>query len=250
MTFTLRCLCLTVLAAWVSLAQAGVVRVAVAANFSAPMQQIAQAFAQDTGHQAQLAIGSTGKFYAQIRNGAPFDLFLAADQATPERLEQEGLAQKGTRFSYAIGRLVLWSPQPQRVDDAGRVLRGSTFEHLAIADPRLAPYGAAAVEVLQHLNLLAALQPRLVQGESIAQAYQFVASGNAELGFVALSQVLQDGHMAAGSAWIVPETLHAPLRQDAVILSQAQDAAATRALAAYLQTERARAIIRAYGYGF
>jgi molybdate transport system substrate-binding protein len=230
--------------------QAGEVRVAVAANVTAPMQKIAVAFAQDTGHSAVLSFGSTGKFYAQIRNGAPFQILLAADDATPARLEKEGLALAGTRFTYATGRLVLWSRQPGLVDGAGNVLRSGAFGHIAIADPKLAPYGTAAMETINTLGLLATLQPRMVQGESIAQAYQYVASGNAELGFVALSQVMQDGKIAEGSAWVVPVDLHAPLRQDAIVLATGTGNAAAMALVAYLKSDKARAILHACGYEF
>jgi len=232
------------------LARAAGVSVAVAANFAAPMQKIAQAFEQDTGHKALLAFGATGKFYALIRNGAPFQLLLAADDETPARLEKEGLAVSGSRFTYATGRLVLWSRTPGLVDQQGEVLRRGGFERLAVADPRLAPYGAAAMQVLGQLGLLQQLQPRLVQGQSIAQTYQFVATGNAALGFVALSQVMTEGQVSEGSAWIVPAKLHAPLRQDAVLLAVGRDKPAAVALAAYLQGEKARAIMRGYGYEF
>lgn len=230
------------------LSQAGEVSVAVAANFTAPMQKIAAAFEQDTGHKAVLAFGATGKFYAQIKNGAPFQLLLAADDETPARLEKEGLALSGTRFTYATGRLVLWSRQPGLVDDKGEVLRQGKFERLAVADPKLAPYGAAAMQVLGRLGLLQALQPRLVQGQSIGQAYNFVTTGNAQLGFVALSQVMTEGKIAPGSAWVVPLSLHAPLRQDAVVLNPGRDQVAATALMNYLKGEKARGIIRAYGY--
>ena len=229
-------------------AHAAEVSVAVAANFTAPMQRIARAFEQDTGHTALLAFGATGKFYAQIKNGAPFQVLLAADDETPVRLEREGLALVATRFTYAIGRLVLWSKQPGLVDDKGEVLRKGAFAHIAIANPALAPYGAAASETLDKLGLLAALKPRMVQGENIAQTYQFVATGNAELGFVALSQVMSEGRISEGSAWLVPVSLHAPIRQDAVVLSTGKDKPAALALAAYLKGEKARAIIRAFGY--
>jgi molybdate transport system substrate-binding protein len=229
-------------------AQAAEVSVAVAANFGAPMQKIVAAFEQDTGHKATLAIGSTGKFYAQIRNGAPFQVLLAADDVTPARLEREGHAVPGTRFTYAVGRLVLWSPQPGRVDAQGEVLRAGRFERLALANPKLAPYGAAAVQTLTTLGLLQALTPRFVQGESIAQAFQFVASGNAELGFVAASQVFVDGRLSRGSAWVVPGELHAPLRQDAILLAAGKDQAAAAALLAYLRGDKARGILRSYGY--
>jgi molybdate transport system substrate-binding protein len=231
-------------------AQAAEVTVAVAANFAQPMQEIAAAFEQDTGHKATVSLGSTGKFHAQIRNGAPFDVLLAADDETPARLESEGLGLAGSRITYAIGRLALWSKDPGLVDDQGRVLRSGRFERLALANPKTAPYGAAALETLEKLGLLTQLRAKFVQGESIAQAYQFVATGNAELGFVALSQVLSDGRINEGSAWLVPSELHAPLRQDAVLLEAGKDEPAARALLDYLRDERARDIIRSYGYEF
>lgn len=227
---------------------AGEVSVAVASNVAAPMQQIARAFAQDTGHTAALALGSTGKFYTQIRNGAPFQVLLAADDEIPARLETEGLTVAGTRFTYATGRLVLWSNTPGLVDAQGAVLRTGTFTRIALADPKLAPYGTAALQTLEKLGLVAALQPRMVQGENIAQAYQFVASGNAALGFVALSQVMAQGRITQGSAWVVPAQWHAPLRQDAVVLANGKNNPAALALAVYLKGEKARAILRAFGY--
>ena len=229
-------------------ARAGEVQVAVAANFTAPMHGIAAAFHADTGHKALLSFGSTGAFYAQIRNGAPFQLLLAADDETPARLEKEGAAVAGTRFTYATGRLVLWSAQAGVVDDKGEVLRKPGDGRIAVANPKLAPYGAAAMQALTVLGLLQTLQPRFVQGENIAQTYQFAATGNAALGFVALSQVMVDGRIAKGSAWVVPAGLHAPIRQDAVVLSAGKDNAAAAALAIYLKGEKARAIIRSYGY--
>ncbi len=231
-------------------AQAAEVRVAVAANFTAPMQHIAVAFEQDTGHKATLAFGSTGKFYAQIKNGAPWQVLLAADEVTPARLAQEGLGVPETRFTYAIGRLVLWSRQPGRVDAQGQVLRDGAVERLAIADPKLAPYGAAAVQALTRMGLWPRWQSKLVQGENIAQAYQFVASGNAPLGLVALSQVVVEGRIAQGSGWIVPAQWHDPIRQDALLLSAGQDQPAALALLQYLRSDKARAILRAFGYGF
>lgn len=224
------------------------IQVAVAANFAAPMQKIAADFEKDTGHRAQLSFGATGKFYAQIRNGAPFDVLLAADDETPDRLEHDGAAVAGSRFTYAVGKLVLWSAQPGFVDAAGEVLKRGNFRHLALPNPKLAPYGAAAVEVLAALKLLDAAQPRFVQAENVAQAYQFVASGNAELGFVALSQVQKDGRVEAGSAWIVPAGLHRPIRQDAVVLAKGRSKPAVDAFVKFLKGDKARAIIRAAGY--
>ena len=224
------------------------VKVAVAANFAAPMQMIAKAFTQDTGHRAVLAFGSTGKFYAQIKNGAPFEVLLAADDETPARLEKEGLTVAGTRHTYATGRLALWSRQPGFVDPQGEVLRSGSFKRLAIADPKLAPYGAAAAELLMGLGLMETLAPKFVQGENIAKTYQFAATGNAELGFVALSQVWADSRLTAGSAWVVPARLHSPLRQDAVVLNPGQGQPAALALMNYLRGEKARLIIRSFGY--
>ena len=229
-------------------AQAGEVTVAVAANFTAPMQKIAQAFEQDTGHKAQLAFGATGKFYAQIKNGAPFAVLLAADDETPARLEKEGLAVTGTRFTYATGRLALWSKQPNLVDDKGEVLRSNSFIKIAIADPKLAPYGIASMEVIHKMGVQANVVPKLVQGESIGQTYQFVSTENAQLGFVALSQISFDGRISQGSAWVVPQSMHTPLKQDAVLLNAGKDNAAAVALLKYLQADKAIAIVRSYGY--
>ena len=225
------------------------VSVAVAANFTAPMQKIVQAFEQDTGHKASLAFGSTGKFYTQIKNGAPFHILLAADNTTPTRLEAEGAGVSNSRFTYATGKLVLWSKQAGLVDDKGDVLRGGKFARLAIANPKTAPYGAAAIETLTALGLLQAVQAKFVQGENIAQTHQFVATENAALGFVALSQVFADGRMKDGSAWVVPASLHKPLQQDAVLLTAGKDNPAAIALLAYLHGDKAKTIMRSFGYG-
>jgi len=243
---------LALLLAWLTVlaARAGEVQVAAAANLGPAVQQIAAAFARDTGHQAVVALGSTGKFHAQIRNGAPFEVLLAADAETPRRLEAEGLARAGTRFTYAIGRLVLWSNQEGVVDAGGEILRQPPAGKLAVADPRVAPYGAAALATLASLGVLPAWQPHLVQGESIAQAYQFVASGNARIGFVALSQVAQQGRIARGSGWLVPANHHAPLTQDAVLLSPGATNPAASAFLIYLRGNAARAILRNAGYTF
>ena len=222
--------------------------VAVAANFTAPMQKIAAAFEKETGHRLALSFGSTGKFYAQIKNGAPFQVLLAADDETPVKLEKEGMTLPGSRFTYAIGTLVLWSAKPGYVDDKGEVLRRGDFNKLALANPKLAPYGFAALETMTSLGVVSAIERKFVQGENIAQTYQFVSTGNAELGFVALSQVMKDGTVAAGSAWIVPANLHSPIRQDAVILANGKGNAAAEALMKYLKGDKARAIIKGYGY--
>jgi molybdate transport system substrate-binding protein len=229
-------------------AQAAQVSVAVASNFAQPMQEIAAAFEQSSGHRVVLSLGSSGRFYAQVRNGAPFHLLLSADQEIPARLESEGLAVEGSRFTYARGRLALWSATPNRVDAQGKVLRSGDFRRLALASPRLAPYGTAAMQVIDRLGLSKQLQPRIVEGENIAQAHQFVATGNAELGFVAWSQVQSQGRIAAGSGWLVPAEMHAPIRQDAVLLRAARDQPQALALAVFLRGEAARAIIRRHGY--
>lgn len=229
-------------------ARADEIQIAVAANFTAPMKRIAADFEKESGHKAQLVFGATGKFHAQIRNGAPFEILLAADDETPAKLESEGAAVAGTRFTYALGRLVLWSARPAYVDGKGEVLTKGEFKHLSIANPRLAPYGAAAVETLTALKLLDAVRAKLVQGENIAQAHQFVASGNAELGFVALSQVMRDGRIGEGSGWVVPPTLHRPIRQDAVVLDKGKGKPAVAALMSYLRGDKARAVIKSFGY--
>ena len=241
---------LFVAAAVVRQAIAEEVSVAVAANFTAPMQVIAADFGKDTGHKAQLSFGATGKFYAQIKNGAPFEILLAADDETPARLEKEAAAIAGSRFTYAFGKLALWSSKVGYVDDKGEVLRKGGFAHLAIANPKLAPYGQAAMEVLASMKLAETLAPKIVQGENIAQALQFVSTSNAELGFVALSQVMKDGRIGEGSAWVIPDNLHQPIRQDAVLLTPGKDRPAATALLKYLQGEKARAVIRSFGYAF
>lgn len=229
-------------------AQAQDVMVAVAANFAAPVRQITAAFERDTRHRVVVAIGSTGSLYAQIRHGAPFHVLLAADAVTAQRLEQEALAVAGSRMTYAVGRLALWSAKPGVVDDQGQVLRTGRFERLAIANPRLAPYGMAATQVMERLGVHTALRAKWVQGESVGQVHQFVASGNAALGFVALSQIQVDGQIAQGSAWVIPSELHDPIRQDAALLMPGRDHAGARAFLAYLRSAPAQAIIRAHGY--
>lgn len=224
------------------------VLVAVAANFAAPMQKIAPLFEQDTGHKAVLSLGSTGSFYAQIKNGGPFQILLAADDETPIKLEKEGLGLVGSRFTYATGTLVLWSKQVGLVDDKGQVLKSGKFQRIAMANPKLSPYGAAAFEVLTQLGMLQTLQPKIVQGDNIAQTYQFVFTENAQLGFVALSQVYAEGKLTQGSAWTVPSHLHSPLQQDALLLKAGVNNPAAKALLQFLQGEKAKAIIRAFGY--
>ena len=228
-------------------AQADEVLLAVAANFSAPMKLIAAEFEKDSGHKVVASFGSTGKFYAQIKNGAPFEMLLAADDETPAKLVKEAVALSGSQFTYAIGKLVLWSAKPGYVDGAGAVLKKGDFAHLSLADPKLAPYGAAGVETLKALGSYEAIAPRIVTAENITQAYQFISSGNAELGFVALSQVLKDGKIE-GSSWLVPANLYTPIRQDAVMLAPGKGKPAAEALMKYLKGDKARAIIRSFGY--
>ena len=243
-------LSLAVMAVCACGAQAAEVAVAVAANFTAPMQKIAALFEQDTGHKAQLSFGATGKFYAQITNGAPFGILLAADDSTPAKIAKENLGDGATRFTYAIGQLVLWSKQAGYVDDAGKVLTKNDWQHIAIANPKLAPYGLAAMQTLDKLGLTAQVQSRVVTGENIGQTYQFAASGNAQLGFVALSQVMEGGKLREGSAWMVPADMHESIRQDAILLKPGQGNTAASALLQYLKGDKARAVIQSYGYSF
>lgn len=230
------------------LATAADVQVAVAANFSAPMKRIAEEFEKETGHKAVLSYGATGKFYAQITNGAPFDVFLSADMDTPARLEREEAAVSGTRFTYATGRLVLWSARPGLVDEKAAVLLRNEFKHLAIAAPKLAPYGAAAVETLTKIGMLPLLQAKLVTGDSIGQTFGMISSGNAELGFVAMSQVVEDNKLKSGSVWVVPAHLHSPLQQDAVLLRRGKSNPAALQLMTFLKSGQARAIMNSVGY--
>ena len=227
---------------------AGEVHVAVAVNFAAPMERIVPLFEKESGHTVKVNQGSTGKLYSQIKGGAPFDVLLAADEATPKRLVQEGMASGSSRFVYAVGRLVLWSVQPDFVDGKGAVLTKSGFGKLAIANPRLAPYGVAAKEALEKLTMWNAMQGKLLRGEDIAQAYQFVATENAELGFVALSQIMRNGKVSEGSWWLVPSEMYKPLRQSAVMLSGAKDPAAAQAFLAFLRGGKAAAVMRGFGY--
>lgn len=227
---------------------AGEVQVAVAANFTAPVQAIAKQFEQDTGNKVLASFGATGQFYSQIKNGAPFEVFLAADDERPAKLEAEGGTVPGSRFTYAVGSLALWSAKADYVDDKGEVLKKNAFNHLAIANPKAAPYGLAATQVMQKLGLADTLKPKIVEGQSIGQTQQFVASGNAELGFVALSQVYKDGKLTSGSAWLVPGDLHDPIKQDAVILTKGKNNPVAAAFVDYLKGPKAAEIIKSYGY--
>lgn len=241
--FSLMMLCATCTAV-----SAEEVMVAVAANFSAPMKIISQHFERETGHTIKMSFGGTGQFYAQIKNGAPFAVLLAADQETPAKIEKEGLGVAGTRFTYAVGRLALWSKKPDLVDPNGEVLRSDSFTKIAIANPKLAPYGVAAIQVLEKLGLTEKMAPKIVEAANIGQTYQFVASGNATIGFVALSQVYENGKIKEGSAWTVPADLYQPIRQDALILKPGAGNPAADALLKYLKGEQARSVMRTFGY--
>ena len=222
--------------------------VAVASNFSLPMQQIARNFEQQSRYTVQLAFASSGKFYAQIVNGAPYDVFLSADQTTPAALINKQLALPSSQFTYALGALALWSADPQKIAGNSAILPTNQFNKLALANPKLAPYGRAAHEVLSKLQLNEATQSRWVQGENIAQTYQFVASGNADIGFVALSQIMHQRQLISGSAWIVPADMYQPIRQDAVLLKRAAQHVGAQQLMKYLRGPEAGEIIRSFGY--
>ncbi len=221
------------------------VQVAVAANFTEPAREIAVAFRVATGHTAVLSFGSSGQFYTQISRGAPFEVFLSADRDRPKKAEQDGLAVPGTRFTYAVGRLVLFSKTPGLVDGAGTVLAGNSFQKLSIADPASAPYGTAAIQTMRKLGLYDRLKPKIVQGSSITQAYQFVSTGAAELGFVAQSQIINE---PGGSRWIVPASDHAPIDQQAILLYAGDKNPAARAFLSFLKTPAAITVIKRYGY--
>jgi molybdate transport system substrate-binding protein len=229
-------------------AHAETILVAVASNFTKPMTEITAEFEKATGHTAQLSFGSSGKFVSQFENGAPFEVFLSADDKSSAKLQQSGFAVEKSDFTYALGKLVLWSVTANYVDDKGVILEKGGFKHLSLADPKLAPYGTAAIEVLTNKNLLDKLQPLFVVGENISQAHQFISTGNAELGFVALSQVAENGKFSSGSGWIVPQNFYAPIKQNAVLLKTGEENPAAKALLDYLKTAPAKAIIQKYGY--
>ena len=241
-------LCAYVIFVLAANAQAAEIKVAVASNFANTLKEIAVEFQKDTGHQLAITPGATGKFYAQISNGAPFDVFLSADDETPRKLVQEGKAITASQFTYAIGRLALWSPSPDLVDKNADILKTDKFKYIAIANAKVAPYGQAAVQTMQKLGVLSKIEPRVVQGESIAQTYQFVSTGNAQLGFVALSQILENGKIKAGSAWIVPEEMHEQLKQDAVVLQSCKQISVCQALMDYLKSEKVKKMMASYGY--
>ncbi len=229
-------------------AHAAEAQVAVAANFAEPIKAIAAVLEKTTGHTLKISTGASGAFYTQIKNGAPFDVFLSADNERPEMLEKDDLAQPGTRFTYATGKLVLWSVKPGRVDGQGAVLKAADLGKVAFANPKTAPYGAAALQVLDKLGLKDALAPKLVQGESIGQTFNFVKTGNADVGFVAMSQVLEGGQLKEGSMWVIPQTQYDAIRQDAVLLKRGANNEAAKELLQLLQSPNIKDLIRSYGY--
>jgi molybdate transport system substrate-binding protein len=223
------------------------VLVAVAANFVPPFREIAIEFEAATGHTVRVAAGSSGNFYSQIKNGAPFDVFFSADMDHPKRLEDEGLGVKDSRVTYAIGRVVLWSPNADLIKGE-ETLRSNNFKRLAIANPKTAPYGLAAMQAMQTLDLWESVQPKIVMGENLGQTMGFIESGNADLGFVALSQVLDPKIKGRGSRWDVPTHLHEPIKQDVIVLTKGKDNPAARALLAFVNSPRVQTIIERYGY--
>lgn len=222
------------------------VMVAVASNFTAPMQEIAAAFSEKTGHKARLSFGSSGKFLAQIQNGAPFEVFLSADQAKPVKLEQAGEAVSGSRFTYAQGTLALWSAAAGLAPE--QLLTSGDFNKISLANPKLAPYGEAAVQTLEKMGLADKTRSHWVMGENISQTWQFVSTGNAKIGFVALSQIMKNGKVTSGSAWLVPADYYQPIRQDAVLLEKGKNNPAAAALLDYLKSDEVKAVITRYGY--
>lgn len=231
--------------------QAATTLVAVAADFTKPMTEIAAEFQKVTGHEAKLSFGSSGKAFAQIQSGAPFEVYLSASEKYPVELEKAGLVVPGSRFVYAIGKLVLWSATPGYVDDKGEILKTGNFKHIALADPTHAPYGVVAEQVMTSVGVLDKLRPLFVMGENISQTFQFVTTGNAELGFVALAQVidLQTGKIGSGSGWLIPDELHGPFNQTAVLLQTGAENPAALALMDFLKSPTARAVIKKYGFG-
>lgn len=228
------------------LLKADQILVATASNFVETIRVIARNFEAQTGHEVLILSGSTGKHYAQIKHGAPFDVFFAADIKRPELLEKEGIAIPDSRFTYAIGKLTLWSPKTDYVDSEGKILAKNKFRHLAIANPKLAPYGKAAQNILQNLGLWQTLQTRMVRGENIGQTFQFVKSSNAQLGFVSVSQITKPDQPTEGSFWEIPQSLYTPIQQQAVLL---KDSNAARTFIAFVKNKQSQQIIRSYGYG-
>ncbi len=225
--------------------------VTVASDFTKPMTEIAAEFEKATGHTAKLSFGSSGKAFAQIQSGGPFEVYLSASEKYPLELEKSGHVVAGSRFVYAIGKLVLWSAKPGYVDDKGEILKTGNFKHIALADPTHAPYGVVAEEVMKSLGVLDKLRPLFVMGENISQTFQFVSTGNAELGFIAFAQVIDinTGKIGSGSGWMIPDNLHGPFNQTAVLLKKGAENPAALALVDFLKSPAALAIIEKYGFG-
>ncbi len=243
----------TLILAAVAPTLADTVHVATASNFSQPLRLLAQAFEKKTKYRVRISNASTGKLYAQIKHGAPYHLFLSADQRRPEKLEQEGLAIPGSRFTYAVGQLVLWAPQQPfqeqpLQDEAKALISQPDLRRFSIANPKTAPYGAAARQTLKAMGLWKPLQGRLVRGENIAQTFQFIASRAAEMGLVAYSQLSEEAK-STGYHWVVPQALYDPVRQDAVLLKRGAENPAAKAFHTFLQSGSARALIHTLGYG-
>ena len=226
------------------------IRVAVASNFLIPIKQIAKEYEKETGNKLVISAGSTGKLYAQIVNGAPFDVFLAANSREPERLEKEGYALNGSRFTYARGKLALWDAKGAHQQTTLKtVLTAKDYKRLSLANPLTAPYGAAAISVLQKFNLDKGAGVKLLRGENVSQAYQFVATGAADLGFVALSQLKSRGNSLEGVFWVVDETMYAPILQQAVLLKTAREKIQAQTFLDYLKSRTGQAVIERFGYG-
>lgn len=224
---------------------AGELKVAVAANFVVTLHKISESFTKETGHKLIISSGATGKFYSQIREGAPFEILLSADREHPKKLIAENLAIAETQFTYAVGKLVLWSPKDKFVDAKGLVLQSKEVTHIAIANPKLAPYGAAAKEVLEKEGLWKVVESKIVYGENIAQTHQFISTGNAEIGFISLSQIKD----AKGSYWLVPQSQYEPIKQDAILLTKGKNNVVAKKFLEYLKGKTAKSIISEYGYG-
>jgi len=223
-------------------------RVAVASNFFLPAQEIATEFTRSTGHPVVFSRGSTGTLFAQITQGAPFDVLLSADRVHVQKLADQGLGVKTSAFTYATGKLILWSALPDFINDGGTILETNRFKHLAVANPRLAPYGRAAREVLSQMGLLKKIQPRLVLGENVLQTFHFVSTQSAELGFISLSQVYEKNGQPKGSFWMVPQKYYSPIDQDGIILTRSKVKKIAEAFLAFLKSNGARSIIENYGY--
>lgn len=242
---------LLLLFVFISSAESKPVQVAVAANFSHTMKSLVSEFQKKSEFEIALSFGSSGKFYAQIKQGAPYDLFFSADQAKPEALYKAGLVVESSRFTYAMGRLALWSAQPDFLNKIESKLKQGAFNKLAIANPTIAPYGAAALAVLKHLSLVESTQSKWVRGENVAQTYQFVHTGNADLGFVALSQLLGSDRfekIPKGAYWLVPQTLHYPIKQDVVLMQTAANSQGANAFLDFMHTAKAQIIMSKFGY--